>query len=428
MATFEKTISRRRVLCGMGAAAMAGLLSACGQPNTPADVQATELPGETQQPTAQKVPAQQYRAMWLSYLDWHLVDFSSQSAFEASFEAVLEKCQSLGLNTLIAQVRPFGDALYKSELFPWSHLCTGTRDKDPGFDPLDCMVRLCHASGISLEAWVNPYRLRLNSSVPPEFAENDLANTHPQWCVTVDGGVYLNPAEPAAADYVVQGVTEILEHYAVDGIHFDDYFYPTTEPWIDEAQYATCSGVASLDEWRRQNVTALVRKTRDAVKAKDPTLRFGISPQGNPDNNYQQQYSDVDTWINGAEGPLVDYICPQVYWGYGYQLKGGSKRFAYENITAEWLAMPRHENCDLYFGLGAYRIGKGDGGANPDSETQWRSGHQLADMVEDLTANGADGYGLFRYEFVAASAYPELADAECAALAEQNRAIDAQQG
>ncbi len=428
MEGFEKSVSRRQVLYGMGAAAMVGLLSACGQPNTPADVSATDTPGATQNPQQPKPSAEQYRAMWLSYLDWHLVDFSSQSAFEASFETVLEKCQSMGLNTLIAQVRPFGDALYKSALFPWSHICTGTRGKDPGFDPLDCMVRLCHERSISLEAWVNPYRLRLNSKTPAEFAENDLANTHPEWCVTVEGGVYLNPAEPAAADYVVQGVTEILEHYAVDGIHFDDYFYPTTEPWIDEAQYAAKSSSNSLEEWRRSNVTELVRKTRDAIKAKDPTLRFGISPQGNPDNNYQQQYSDVSAWMNGADGPLVDYICPQVYWGYGYQLKSGSTRFAYENITKEWLEMPRHEACDLYFGLGVYRIGKGDGGANPDSETQWQSGHQLADMVADLTEGGADGYGLFRYEFVAASPYPELADAECSALAEKNREIDTQQG
>lgn len=424
MRILNKQISRRAVLQGAGVAALAALTAGCGKQQSPAAASEPQEIQETQKPD--KMPSEQYRAMWLSYLDWHLVGFSSQSAFEKSFETVLENCQSLGLNTLIAQVRPFGDALYPSTLFPWSHLCTGIRGKDPGFDPLDCMVRLCHERAISLEAWINPYRLRANAKMPAEFAENDLPNTHPEWCVTVGEGVYLNPAEPSAADYVVQGITELLDHYAVDGIHFDDYFYPTTEAEIDAAQYAAASSTLPLEEWRRQQVTNLVRNARDAVKAKDPTLRFGISPQGNPDNNYNQQYSDVDKWVNDPDGPLVDYICPQVYWGYGYQLKSGSTRFAYENITAEWVKMPRSEACDLYFGLGAYRIGDGDGGANPDSKTQWESGHQLADMISDLTKLGADGYGLFRYEFLFASNYPELAAAECSAVAEKNKELAAQ--
>ena len=410
-------IPRRRFLHGLGAAALTGLLSGCGQPEAPAaePVQPTPVPAP---------PPAQYRAMWLSYLDWHLVDFTGKDAFCASFGTVLDNCQQLGLNTLIAQVRPFGDALYPSKLFPWSHLCTGTRGEAPSFDPLDCMVQLCHDRGMSLEAWINPYRLRLNGKVPPAFAPQDLPETHPDWCVEAAGGVYLNPALPQVADYVVQGVQEILDGYAVDGIHFDDYFYPTTEDWIDADQYAAAGTDLPLADWRRQNVTDLVRKTRDAVKAKDPTLRFGISPQGNPDNNFQQQYSDVAVWM---EETLVDYVCPQIYWGYGYQLKSGSDRFAFENITAEWLAMPRPAACALYFGLGAFRIGDGDGGSNPDSQTQWQSGHQLADMVTDLTEQGADGYSLFRYEFLAASPWPELAAAECAALTETNAAMDGPQ-
>ena len=153
-------------------------------------------------------------------------------------------------------------------------------------------------------------------------------------------GLYLNPAEPAAADYVVQGVAELLQNYAVDGIHFDDYFYPATEESIDAAQFAA-SGAADLAAWRRQNVTALVKKVHDTVKTADPTLRFGISPQGNPDNDLNSQYNDVTAWLAaGGEEQVVDYLCPQIYWGYGYTLQSGSTRFAFENITAEWLALP----------------------------------------------------------------------------------------
>ena len=200
------------------------------------------------------------------------------------------------LNTVLAQVRPFGDALYKSQLFPWSHLCTGVQGQDPGFDPLDILLQEAHGRGLSVEAWLNPYRLRSSAAMPPNLAENNLANTHPEWVCAVGDGLYLNPAEPAAADYVVQGVAELLQNYAVDGIHFDDYFYPATEESIDAAQFAA-SGAADLAAWRRQNVTALVKKVHDTVKTADPTLRFGISPQGNPDNDLNSQYSDVTAWL-----------------------------------------------------------------------------------------------------------------------------------
>ena len=165
----------------------------------------------------------------------------------------MDNCLSLGLNTVIAQVRPFGDALYRSSLFPWSHLCTGVQGKDPGFDPLDVLLTEAHARGLSLEAWVNPYRLRSSASMPPAIAENSLLNTHSEWVCTVNEGAYLNPAIPEAADYVVQGVAELVQNYAVDGIHFDDYFYPTTDPSIDAAQFAA-SGEADLTSGMMQSM------------------------------------------------------------------------------------------------------------------------------------------------------------------------------
>ena len=179
------------------------------------------------------------------------MDFSTEDAFRAGVVQLLDNCTGLGLNTVLAQVRPFGDALYRSTLFPWSHLCTGVQGKDPGFDPLDVLLQEAHTRGISVEAWVNPYRLRSSAAMPPNLADGNLANTHPEWVCTVDGGLYLNPAEPAAADYVVQGVAELVQNYAVDGIHFDDYFYPTTDESIDAAQFAA-SGAGNLAAWRAE--------------------------------------------------------------------------------------------------------------------------------------------------------------------------------
>ena len=410
----NRRMGRRAFLIGTGAAvcAAAGLYLRRG----PAPAAASSTP-ETPTAPNPALPAGEWRAVWVSYLEWAAMDFSSEDAFRAGAAQLLDNCVSLGLNTVLAQVRPFGDALYRSALFPWSHLCTGVQGQDPGFDPLDVLLQEAHARGLSVEAWINPYRLRSSAAVPPNLAAENLANTHPEWVCTVDGGLYLNPAEPAAADYVVQGVAELVQNYAVDGIHFDDYFYPTTDENIDAAQFAA-SGADSLASWRRENVTALVRAVHDTVKAADPTLRFGISPQGNPDNDENQQYSDVTAWLAaGGEDAVIDYLCPQVYWGQGFALQSGSTRFAFENIVPAWLAYPRAADVALYFGLGAYRVGVGDGGSNENSLSDWSTGHALAGQVAFLREQGAGGWALYRYGSMFGPEQTSLAAAECAALA-----------
>ena len=392
------------------------LLAGCG--TAPAE-QPEQAPESAVQAAAPAPERQEYRAVWISYLEYQTMDFGSEESFRAQFAGMMDNIAALGLNTVIAQVRPYGDALYPSALFPWSDLCTGEQGKDPGFDPLAVMLEEAHSRGLRLEAWVNPYRMRLNEEVPAALAASSPAVQHPEWTREVNGGLWLDPSSPAVQQYIVDGVTEILEHYPVDGIHFDDYFYPTVEEDFDAAEYAASGTAVSLDAWRRQNVDALVRAVYDAVKAHDPAVQFGISPQGNPDNNYQMQYSDVALWMR--EGGYVDYVMPQVYWGWGYQLQSGSDRFAFENITAEWRSMERSPSVALYFGLGAYRIGAGDGGANPDSLTQWESGDNLARMVHALREEGADGYALFRYDHLYRNGqWPELAAAETAALTAEN--------
>lgn len=410
----KRRVGRRAFLIGLGGSVSAALTYYLLR-SIPAGNNAEPAPSPQAAPNP-ALPSGEWRAVWVSYLEFAEMDFSSESAFRADAAALMDNCLSLGLNTVIAQVRPFGDALYRSSLFPWSHLCTGVQGQDPGFDPLDVLLTEAHARGLSLEAWVNPYRLRSSASMPPVLAESSLLNAHPEWVCTVNEGAYLNPAIPEAADYVVQGVAELVQNYAVDGIHFDDYFYPTTDPSIDAAQFAA-SGETDLTAWRRANVTRLVKAAHDAVKAADPTLRFGVSPQGNPDNDRNEQYTDLSVWLtaSGADA-VVDYLCPQIYWGYGYTLSSGSTRFAFENITAEWLALPRAESTALYFGLGAYRVGVGDGGANADSVSQWCTGSALTRQVTDLRSAGAGGWALYRYGSLFRSDESGLAAAERAAL------------
>lgn len=405
---------RRAFLAGAGCAALAGAAVLLGRGQT---ASASSVPPTDEAEPNAALPSGEWRAVWVSYLEWAGMDFSSEEAFRAGAAELMDNCLSIGLNTVIAQVRPFGDALYRSTLFPWSHLCTGVQGQDPGFDPLDVLITEAHSRGLSLEAWVNPYRLRSSAKMPPALAENNLANVHPEWVCAVGEGLYLNPAIPEAADYVVQGVAELVQNYAVDGIHFDDYFYPTTDESIDAAQFAA-SGAGNLAAWRRENVTALVRAVHDTVKAADPTLRFGISPQGNPDNDENQQYSDVTGWLaSGGGDAVVDYLCPQVYWGQGFALHNGSTRFAFENIVPAWLAYPRAADVALYFGLGAYRVGVGDGGSNENSLSGWSTGRALADQVAFLREQGAGGWALYRYGSLFGPEQTSLAAAECGALA-----------
>lgn len=334
-----------------------------------------------------------YRAVWISYLEWQHTDFSSSQAFEEDISQMLEQCADAGLTVVIAQVRPFGDALYPSELFPYSHLCTGTQGQDPGFDPLAILVEQAHLHGLELEAWVNPYRLQ-NSGIPASLSDTSLAVSHPDWVKQVDGGLWLDPSREEVQAYIAEGVRELCDNYAIDGIHFDDYFYPTTDASFDSAEYESyCAGggLLSLDDWRRENVSSLVARCYEV--AHDCGVRFGISPQGNLQNNLTAQYSDVTRWL--SEPGFADYLMPQIYWGLDWQ-SGNDTASAFDCCLAEWLALPRAEGVALYAGLGAYRIGDGDGSAS--SMEEWNSGHALTEQVNCLLQEGIPGFALYRYD------------------------------
>lgn len=387
----------RRTLLRLLAALPAALAEGCRLPGGTASTShaagaPTPLPG-TFLPSA----VRERRAVWLSYLDFAQADFSSADRFAAWADGVFAACRDLGLNRVIAQVRPFCDALYPSRLFPFSHLCTGGQGGDPGFDPLELLVTHAHRRGLALEAWVNPYRIKANGS-PADLAADSPAVLHPDWVRRAGDGLYLAPALPAVRQYIAAGLEELAEGYALDGVQLDDYFYPTTDPTFDAEDYAAAHTDLPLPDWRRQQVRLLLEDCYAAVKAADPVLPFIISPQGNIENNYNQQYLDVADLM--AAGDCLDGICPQLYWGVGWQ-QNGSDRFSFENIAAEWAALPRAAGVSLTFGLGAYRIGQEDGGGEA-SRAFWAGGSALAVQVRLGRALGGDGYALFRLEHLLA--------------------------
>lgn len=353
-----------------------------------------------------------YRAVWISYLEWQQMDFTSEDVFEAQVTDLFANCADTGLNVVIVQVRPFGDALYPSKLFPFSHLCTGTQGQDPGFNPLAILVEQAHRYGMEIEAWINPYRLQ-SGGIPSQLSPDNPAIVHPDWVKDASGGLWLDPANEEVQAFIVDGIRELCENYAIDGIHFDDYFYPTTDPAFDAENYAEyCSdgGTLSLEDWRRENVDNLVAACYDA--AHSCAVRFGIAPQGNLQNNREIQYSDVQRWL--AEPGFVDYLMPQMYWGLTWASDGDDSA-ALDNCLSQWLALPRSEQVSLYVGLGAYRIGDGDG--SEGSQAEWNSGHALADQICFLSENQISGFALYRYDSLYNNtSWPDLANQEASAL------------
>ena len=363
---------------------------------------ATPAPTATAEPTA----AAPYRAVWVSYLEWQQVDFSATETFSDDIAVILDNIRNLGATVVLAQVRPFGDALYPSSYYPFSHLCTGQQGRDPGYDPLALLVQAAHDRGLALEAWVNPYRIQ--AGLTPALCDASPAKLHPDWVKYTDTGAYLDPANTAVRQYIADAVGELCANYDVDGIHFDDYFYPTTDPAFDAADYAASGTALTQDDWRRENVNALVELCH--ATARRYGVRFGVAPVGDPEQNYALQYSDAARWLRQG---TVDYLMPQLYWGQEY-VKDGDTSHSLARLAGAWAALPRAAGVRLYAGLGAYRIGAGDGS---DAGSEWVSGRALADQLNLLDRLGVQGAGLYRYaSLFDASDYAGLAAAEVDAV------------
>lgn len=363
---------------------------------------ATPAPTATAEPTA----AAPYRAVWVSYLEWQQVDFSTPETFSGDIAVILDNIRNLGATVVLAQVRPFGDALYPSSYYPFSHLCTGQQGRDPGYDPLALLVQAAHDRGLALEAWVNPYRIQ--AGLTPALCDASPAKLHPDWVKYTDTGAYLDPANTAVRQYIADAVGELCANYDVDGIHFDDYFYPTTDPAFDAADYAASGTALTRDDWRRENVNALVELCH--ATARRYGVRFGVAPVGDPEQNYALQYSDAARWLRQG---TVDYLMPQLYWGQEY-VKDGDTSHSLARLAGAWAALPRAAGVRLYAGLGAYRIGAGDGS---DVGSEWVSGRALADQLNLLDRLGVQGAGLYRYaSLFDASDYAGLAAAEVDAV------------
>jgi len=313
-----------------------------------------------------------FRGMWVANVNnIDLPEVKDGEIYRQEIQKLLDTCQEFSINAIFFQVRTTNDAFYKSALNPYSRYLTGQEGKEPPFDVMDYVIQETKNRGIEFHAWCNPYRVSAEGTESTEkyFSSCDdlnFAKRHPEDCVLDKRGqIILNPALPEVKQFIIDTMREIVVNYAVDGIHFDDYFYPyhgLDENHDDKESFEAQS--LPKGDFRRQNVNDVISGVYHAIKAVNPKLRFGISPFGIWKNrkenewgsrtdpacteSYYALYADTLAWI---EGGYVDYVVPQIYWDFGHRIA------PFADICDFWVEVCRKHPVDLYIGHGAYRLG-----------------------------------------------------------------------
>ena len=339
-----------------------------------------------------------FKGLWISYYEF-LFWGSNEEQAKQKFLDMMKKVKAQGYTAVFCHVRANADAFYPSKYFPFAMQLTGEAGGDPGYDPLKIMIWAAKGCGLEFHAWINPYRVSNITTNPDELAEGHIAA---EWltdgsnrAIISGNGIYFNPSSTDVQRLVLYGIREILENYDVDGIHFDDYFYPEkVSKDFDEKQYkkylSDTKMPLSLADWRRANVNALISAVYRLCHSKKAV--FGISPAANMslDNshdNYNLLYADIALWMRD-EG-YIDYILPQLYFGYNHPVK----KSQYGYLLNVWSRLKKHKNLKFYVGLGAYRMNE-----EVDDKAEWHNENDLmARQAIDAKKIGAEGIAVFSY-------------------------------
>lgn len=287
------------------------------------------------------------KAVWISYIE--LADFladKNEESFINEFTAAMNNIKESGFNTVYVHVRAFSDAYYNSSYYPKATVLSGT-----DFDPLEIMTEIAHDKEISFHAWINPFRCMSEDNmqvISSNYKVKEWYNEGGNIVKTADDSslYWLNPSYDEVFDLICSGVDEIIENYEVDGIHFDDYFFPTPDESFDSEEFKK-SGEDDLSKYRIARINKMVSEVYSTIKNKNESVLFGLSPQGNIDNDYSSQFADVERWCK--EEGYCDYIAPQVYYGY-------KSTCPYAETIAKWNEMCSSKKVSLVIGLGEYKI------------------------------------------------------------------------
>lgn len=334
------------------------------------------------------------RGVWISYMELTMENEKdkSEKRFTEKFQEIAENCKQLGYNTLVVQVRPFCDALYKSDYFPWSHILTGEQGKNPNYDPLKIICDVCREKNLDIHAWLNPYRIS-TQSIPSELSDDNPYAKDNSIGFRTKSGTYLDPSNESARKLIIDGIEEIVRNYDIDAIQFDDYFYPADIKDEDNTQYKeyinSCNHDSmSLEEWRKSNVNLLISEAYLCIHKINNKTKFGISPQGNINNN-ELLYADVNLWCETSG--YIDYICPQIY----FSLENPALTF--EESLESWCELEFAGGVDLYVGLAGYKAG------TDDDEGTWLDNDDILAQEYDIICNNKKANGFMMYSYASLS-------------------------
>ena len=334
-------------------------------------------------------PKNEFRAVWIATvanIDWPIKNTDSVAKQKADFLQILDTYKKLNYNVVIVQIRTSGDALYPTDLAPWSKYLTGKQGQAPApyYDPLEWMISEAHKRGLEFHAWFNPYRATMDLNTASLSRNHDVIK-HPEWMIKYGDKYYYNPALPEVQEHLIKVVEEVVSKYDVDAVHFDDYFYPYRINGVefnDTASYKKYGKGMSREDFRRNNVNTYLKNTYAAIKQLKPWVQFGISPFGVWRNksvdpkgsdtqagqtNYDDLYADPMAWM---EGNYIDYLLPQLYWSIDHPKASYAK-------LSKWWADNTNKNTALYIGNGSYKI-------NADSDKKWFNPNEIPNQI-DLT-------------------------------------------
>ena len=328
----------------------------------------------------------EFRGVWVAtveHIDWPSRGNYNSDSQKVEFIRLLDMHQRNGINAMIVQVRPVTDAFYPSQYEPWSEYLTGIQGQPPVpyYDPLEFMIAETHKRGMEFHAWMNPYRAVFNIN-KSSIAATHITKVHPEWFLNYGDKKYFDPGIKEAQEYVTNVVKDVVSRYAVDAIHFDDYFYPyriAGKEFPDDASFSKYGNGLKKDDWRRSNTDSIISMLSAVIKKENPKCQFGISPFGvwrnidkDPDGsrtngaqtNYDDLYADILLWLKKG---WIDYVAPQLYWEFGHKVA------PYEILLDWWGKHTYGKNC--YIGLGIYRA---------NSNTAWKDLTQLPRQIEAL--------------------------------------------
>ena len=334
-------------------------------------------------------PKPELRGVWIATvtnIDFPTMPSTDDNYLRDAWIQLIDKHKALGINTLFVQIRPTADAFYPSNLVPSSRYLTGQSGLAPAnsFDMLAFMIETTHERGMQFHAWLNPYRVSMDHPNKASFAPNHVLRAHPEWCIFYNKQYILNPGLPEVRAHMNDVMTEIVSRYAVDGIHFDDYFYPykvKNETFNDYSTFKKYqSGFSNIEDWRRNNVDLLISELSQTIKRLRPTVQFGISPfsvwrnsSRDPEGSatragvtcYDDLYADVRKWLRAG---WIDYVVPQAYRAIGDNL------IDHAVIMKWWSDNAAGKN--IYTGHGTYRVGESSG-----NERSWRNPNEIPRQI-----------------------------------------------